>query len=106
MSPWASCRRSWRRSARSSARPPRPAAPNNGTGRRRRPAPPPRTRAGVKPMDSEANVAEARPEATLLDLATGDREDLARLEAVVGRGLGTFLEVGLALAEIRDRRLY
>jgi hypothetical protein len=32
--------------------------------------------------------------------------DLARLEAVIERGLTTFIEVGAALLEIRERRLY
>lgn len=32
--------------------------------------------------------------------------DLADLEEVIGRGLNTFVEVGQALVEIRDRRLY
>jgi hypothetical protein len=39
-------------------------------------------------------------------LAPAERRRLAELEAVVERGLKTFVEVGLALAEIRDRRLY
>src|SRR4051794_22622304 len=39
-------------------------------------------------------------------LGGGEREDRARLEAVVDRGLAAFLEVGTALTEIRDRRLY
>ena len=33
-------------------------------------------------------------------------ERLAELEIVVGQGLGTFIEVGTALMEIRDSRLY
>jgi hypothetical protein len=33
-------------------------------------------------------------------------ECLVKCEAVIERGLGTFVEVGQALAEIRDRRLY
>jgi len=33
-----------------------------------------------------------------------DLERLTTLEGVIGRGLETFLEVGLALAEIRDRQ--
>lgn len=39
-------------------------------------------------------------------LAGTDRADLARLEATINHGLQTFVEVGAALAEIRDRRLY
>jgi hypothetical protein len=34
------------------------------------------------------------------------RRTLVECETVVGRGLDTFVEVGLALLEIRDRRLY
>jgi hypothetical protein len=45
--------------------------------------------------------------ATTLDvLAADDRRDLESFEAVVGRGLATFVEVGTALMAIRDRRLY
>ena len=48
--------------------------------------------------------------ATLTDvrheLPTTDRERLVELEAVVDRGLRTFVEVGLALATIRDEHLY
>lgn len=39
-------------------------------------------------------------------LAPHESGDLARLESVVSEGLRTFVEVGAALAEIRDRRLY
>ena len=39
-----------------------------------------------------------------IDIA--ESSDLIRLEKIIGRGLGTFIEVGEALAEIRDRRLY
>jgi hypothetical protein len=39
-------------------------------------------------------------------LTAGERLDLAALEIVVREGLATFIEVGQALAEIRDRRLY
>src|SRR5512142_2108031 len=35
-----------------------------------------------------------------------DDERLAELEKVIARGQKTFVEVGLALAEIRDLRLY
>lgn len=41
-------------------------------------------------------------EITIIDEAN----DLARLEAIVAKGLQTFLEVGAALTEIRDRKLY
>lgn len=39
-------------------------------------------------------------------LSTTEHADLARCEAVVARGVLTFIEVGNALMEIRDRRLY
>jgi hypothetical protein len=39
-------------------------------------------------------------------LTATERHDLETLEGVVQRGLATFIEVGRALAEIRDRRLY
>lgn len=35
-----------------------------------------------------------------------ESRDFQSLEKVIGRGLDTFVEVGNALAEIRDRRLY
>lgn len=40
------------------------------------------------------------------DLSAPERDRLAELEEVVNRGLRTFVEVGSALAEIRDSRLY
>lgn len=39
-------------------------------------------------------------------LTDAEYTDLERLETVVSKGLDTFVEVGNALAEIRDRRLY
>jgi hypothetical protein len=39
-------------------------------------------------------------------LATTEAARLAELEATIERGLETFVEVGLALLEIRDSRLY
>lgn len=39
-------------------------------------------------------------------LAISDAERLAELESAIARGLTTFVEVGAALAEIRDARLY
>lgn len=43
---------------------------------------------------------------TSTELAPGDAERLAELESTIDRGLTTFVEVGAALAEIRERRLY
>lgn len=39
-------------------------------------------------------------------LTTGEATQLAELETVIERGLKTFVEVGNALLEIRDKRLY
>jgi hypothetical protein len=39
-------------------------------------------------------------------LSAGEQLDFTALETVVREGLATFIEVGQALAEIRDRRLY
>jgi hypothetical protein len=39
-------------------------------------------------------------------LSTGEQLDLTALETIVDEGLTIFIEVGRALAEIRDRRLY
>lgn len=41
-----------------------------------------------------------------LDLSVTEADRLARCEAVIERGLQTFVDVGLALMEIRDSRLY
>jgi uncharacterized Zn finger protein (UPF0148 family) len=54
-------------------------------------------------------VTDRLPElldAKALDLTTAERSRFAELEDVVARGLETFVQVGLALAEIRDSRLY
>lgn len=40
------------------------------------------------------------------ELTTAEEERLARDEAVIEPGLRTFIEVGLALADVRDARLY
>ena len=40
------------------------------------------------------------------DLAPDEATHLARCEGVIGRGLTVFVEVGRALAEIRDAKLY
>lgn len=39
-------------------------------------------------------------------LTTDERSDLAQLEAVIERGMNTFIEVGAALAAIQERKLY
>lgn len=40
------------------------------------------------------------------DLIPSERHDLAHYEAIIERGLATFVEVGAALLEIRGDRLY
>jgi len=56
---------------------------------------------------SEAMTGEAvltlKP---LLPLSGAERSSLVRCEQAIGRGIKTFFEVGSALAEIRDSRLY
>jgi len=47
----------------------------------------------------------AEPELPRL-LAPGEATELAECERIIERGLQTFYEVGLAMAKIRDRRLY
>lgn len=39
-------------------------------------------------------------------LTPRESEDLRQLEARIGSGLGSFVQVGLALLEVRDRKLY
>lgn len=39
-------------------------------------------------------------------LTPAESADLTRLEGVAQRGVGTYLQVGTALAEIRDQHLY
>ena len=46
------------------------------------------------------------PEITTIPLSVVDERDLVQLENVVESGLATFISVGTALTEIRDRRLY
>lgn len=64
------------------------AAIGGSLGDRQRPAPP------------ETQAEKAKP------LTKGEANDLKRLEGRVREGLMDFVEVGHALAEIRDRRLY
>jgi hypothetical protein len=52
-------------------------------------------------------IPEPIPRSTTMnELSRTEARDLARCEDVIERGLHTFLEVGTALSEIRDRRLY
>jgi hypothetical protein len=43
---------------------------------------------------------------TLPPLTTREQRELGRAERTIARGLKSFLEVGMALKEIRDKRLY
>lgn len=43
---------------------------------------------------------------TMEAISLTESRDLIRLEAIVAKGMRTFVEVGESLAEIRDRRLY
>ncbi len=45
-------------------------------------------------------------QAGVVELSATERDHLAAAESVIERGLKTFVEVGQALIEIRDRRLY
>lgn len=74
------------------------------------------------PINSEPEVSAAPPEppaqAALLIVASPDPDsappavnnveeaDFKRLDSVIRRGLGTFVEVGSALVEVRDRELW
>jgi hypothetical protein len=48
----------------------------------------------------------AAPGSQLSPLTPGEQQQLAELEATIGRGLVTFVSVGEALARVRDGRLY
>ena len=48
----------------------------------------------------------AAHEARIVEKLHGDTTRLDQLEEIIGRGLSNFLEVGQALAEIRDSKLY
>lgn len=52
-----------------------------------------------------ANV-EANSIQTINKLTPDQAQCLAKCEAIINKGLGTFIEVGAALIEIRDSRLY
>lgn len=55
---------------------------------------------------SDESVSSEIVQSPGLDLAAGEADALARLEAIIHRGLGTFIGAGTALIEIRDRHLY
>lgn len=57
----------------------------------------------VSPETAAQEPTSALPPPTVSDDAN---QEFARLDGVVRQGLGTFKEVGLALAEIRDRELW
>jgi hypothetical protein len=49
---------------------------------------------------------EAMPKNSITDQSNHDASEYNKLNETIKAGLATFLEVGSALAEIRDRRLY
>jgi hypothetical protein len=55
--------------------------------------------------NSDQDGSSAAPEAST-DLTAAETDRLVELERAVDRGLQTFVEVGQALAEIRERKLY
>jgi len=75
---------------------------------------PPDNAKGVAPKNHAPRKTLAREFDDLGSVKVGELEpigidesaDFIRLEKVIERGLDTFVEVGNALAEIRDRRLY
>jgi hypothetical protein len=58
------------------------------------------------PAKDSVALGESVKAPDLEDITLDESRDLVRLEKVIEGGLQTFLEVGAALAEIRDRRLY
>lgn len=60
--------------------------------------------AAIEPPDQE--VTRTTRAAAKTDLSHNDRRDFARLDKAVRRGAAAFLECGLALAEIHDRKLW
>ena len=67
-------------------------------------APAPLVVAAVEPLDLE--VTPTTRAAAKTDLSHNDRRDFVRLDKAVRRGAAAFLECGLALAEIHDRKLW
>jgi hypothetical protein len=59
----------------------------------------PRPRVSASPLPIEAFAPDT-------PLCAGDKKRLERLEKVIGQNVQAFVEVGQALAEIRDKRLY
>jgi hypothetical protein len=65
------------------------------------------TAARVKAPAKRPDVSgESVNASDLEDITLEESRDLVRLEKVIDGGLQTYVEVGFALAEIRDRRLY
>lgn len=60
--------------------------------------------AAIEPLDME--VSPSARDAAKTDLSHNDRRDFVRLDKAVRRGAAAFLECGLALAEIHDRKLW
>ena len=56
--------------------------------------------------ESQGQIATCAAVPKRCRLTTVERFELTKCEATIGRGLTTFVDVGLALLAIRDRRLY
>jgi len=65
-----------------------------------------RTRIGLAGTERLGWDRQGKEPQDMNALTTTEKTDLARCERVIERGQKTFLEVGKALAEIRDRKLY
>lgn len=52
------------------------------------------------------SIEDGEGQMALMILEPGEEAELARCEGVIARGLQTFVEVGLALATVREARLY
>ena len=63
----------------------------------------------LKPVtggEEEKFVPDEEPQASLVPMSRNEELRLEECEQVIDRGLATFIEVGQALSEIRNRRLY
>jgi hypothetical protein len=57
-------------------------------------------------LDVEPSADTGRRKVLSKRLSTEEKKSLKRCEKIIDRGAAEFLRVGLALREIRDRRLY
>jgi len=63
-------------------------------------------RCGVSALEEELHSNGAIGADRALSLSQRDRSQLEECEEIIGRGLSTFFDVGSALLNIRDKRLY